>query len=550
MADIWNFEPELLESLDAGVPEILASQKPNGQFGTEPWICNDQNNLFPLGVAWSLEASEHHHNDRVLEAILLGGDALIEDADENAKWTFRKKDHSTWGQIHQPWTYSRWIRSYCLTRDAFASEDRKRWDDFLQFAFTRIAEEDISRLHNIPAHHAMALYFAGTLFEREEWLTQSRDFLHRIVDSQTPDGWWAEHAGPVVMYNFVYVESVGTYYAISNDEYVLPSLERAADYHSNFVYPDGSMVETIDGRNPWHSGVRVGNPGFAHTAKGRGFLKQQHSLHTTTGKNFGADYAASILLHGAVGEFEPTASDAGEHTYRMSDDALVMRQGPWFYVLSAYCAPIPENRWGQDRQNLVSVYHDELGLIIGGGNTKLQPMWSTFTVGDTSLLKHSPGEENPDFAPDIPLFHVPSESKLAAEASEVSFKYGEETCSVSVEIKSESELHLILEATVNSEMPVEAHVTLIPHQEQTLTTSSADNISLTEERLEDSVAWMEHAGWRLELPDGASFIWPTLPHNPYRKGGEGFLDEALISVRLSFSKENTRQVVKLIVGGS
>ncbi|MDA0840124.1 MAG: hypothetical protein O3B01_18150 [Planctomycetota bacterium] len=547
MSDVWNFEPELLESLDNGVVGILGSQKPNGQFGTEPWICNDQNDLFPLAVAWSLEESAHHYSDRVLEAILLGGDALIEDADDNAMWTFRKKDHSTWGQIHQPWTYSRWIRAYYLTRDAFAPDDRERWDNFLQFAFTRIAEENLARLHNIPAHHAMALYFAGKLFNREEWLSQSREFLHRVVDSQTPDGWWAEHAGPVVMYNFVYVESLGTYYSISKDEYVLPSLERAATYHSNFVYPDGSMVETIDGRNSWHAGVRVGNPGLTHTAKGRGFLKQQHAHQIAGGKNFSADYAASILFHGAEGELAPTPSGLIEHTYRMSDDALVVRQGPWFYVLSAYCAPIPTNRWGQDRQNFVSVFHDKIGLIVGGGNTKLQPMWSTFTVGETSLLSHTPGDHSPDFVPEIPLFYVPTEGRLAPDVSHVSFNYGEEVCSVSVEIESDTELNLIFEATTNSGMPVEAHITLIPHQAQTLSGSSAADISLTEEQANHEVTWMEHAGWRLELPEGASFLWPTYPHNPYRKGGEAFLDEALISVRIPFSKENARQIVKLVV---
>ena len=34
-----------------------------------------------------------------------------------------------------------------------------------------------------------------------------------------------------------------------------------------------------------------------------------------------------------------------------------------------------------------------IGVFLGGGNTKLQPLWSTFTVGDVSLLKHKPGDE-------------------------------------------------------------------------------------------------------------------------------------------------------------
>ena len=42
MAKVWEPEPELLESLDAGNPGILGTQKENGQFGTEPWISTDQ----------------------------------------------------------------------------------------------------------------------------------------------------------------------------------------------------------------------------------------------------------------------------------------------------------------------------------------------------------------------------------------------------------------------------------------------------------------------------------------------------------------------------
>ena len=63
MEKTWKPEPQLLESLDAGVPEILDSQKANGQFGTEPWISTDQNRLLPLAAAWRLKGSAHHRSD-------------------------------------------------------------------------------------------------------------------------------------------------------------------------------------------------------------------------------------------------------------------------------------------------------------------------------------------------------------------------------------------------------------------------------------------------------------------------------------------------------
>ncbi len=102
MSDIWKPELELFETLVGSVPTILASQKSNGQFGDDPWICRDQHLILPLATAWSLEMSPYYHSDTVLEAIVRGGDALIDAQDNMGMWTFRKKDHSTWGQISCP----------------------------------------------------------------------------------------------------------------------------------------------------------------------------------------------------------------------------------------------------------------------------------------------------------------------------------------------------------------------------------------------------------------------------------------------------------------
>ena len=39
------------------------------------------------------------------------------------------------------------------------------------------------------------------------------------------------------------------------------ALRRAAIYHSNFTYPDGSEVETVDERNPYHKSIVMPNVG-------------------------------------------------------------------------------------------------------------------------------------------------------------------------------------------------------------------------------------------------------------------------------------------------
>lgn len=541
MSQIWRLEPEFLDALVAAVPEILSSQKPNGQFGTEPWICRDQQHILPLAVAWSLEQSPYYNNPDILQSIIRGGDALIDAQDENGMWTFRKKDHSTWGQILMPWTYSRWIRAYRLIRDVVDSGVRDRWDAALTLGFEAIAGQELKRVHNIPAHHAMALYCAGMVFDREDWRTQARSFMHQVTAAQSPHGWWTEHMGPVVSYNFVYVDALGVYYALSDDEAVLDALERAARFHASYTYPDGSIVETVDERNPYHAGIHPGNPGFSYTAAGRGYLAQQHALVLKEGGTFDADYAAIMLLASGEGPVEETAAAQERFHYRMGNDAQIVRRRPWFISLSAYVCEPEDTRWRQDRQNFVSVFHDRIGLILGGGNTKLQPLWSTCTVGDRSLLFHTPGDEDPDFGPHAGLMHVPDMAVLQGgeEAPGLTLHYGNERFTVTLLPRTGTKLHLTCKATAHTGLPVESHLTLMPYFDELLRLSTGVSMMLTEGSMDYTMdkgdGWVEHAGWRLTLPQGTRVIWPVLPHNPYRKAGDTTIDEGRIVVALPFS---------------
>lgn len=548
MAEVWSPEPELLASLDAAVPEILASQKENGQFGTEPWICGDQNVIFPLAAAWHLNNSLYQGNEEVLEAIVRGGDALIQAQDGEGKWTFLKKDYSEWGQILMPWTYSRWIRAYQIVRDALDGEARARWDEALLLGFDGIARTCLAHVHNIPAHHSMALFCAGTVFGREDWRNQARAFMEKVAGAQSRHGWWPEHNGPVVAYNYVYSESLGIYYGMSGDAAVLPALDRAARYHASLTYPDGSPVETVDGRNPYHAGIRLGNAGFSHTAAGRGYLARLHGLFLAEGARFDPDYAANLLLNGGRGEAEETTAGRARHVYRMGDEATAVRNSPWFLCLSAFVVDFPQNRWGQDRQNFVSVFHDSVGLVLGGGNTKLQPLWSNFTVGDKVLLAHTPGDEDPDFDAPDGLIHVPDELSYDSDEAggRLRMRYGEETCGVEARIESETELTLVFSATASSGLPVDGHATLLPHLDREVRFASGEAAMLGEAEAKwAGEAWLEHAGWRLHLPPGSRVVWPALPHNPYRKAGDSTIEEARLVVVLPFSADVHRHVLKL-----
>jgi hypothetical protein len=543
-----EYKNRLLESLAEKVPGILKSFDPEtGRFGAGIWICGDQHPMYPLAVAYTLKAENnpYYEDPKLLEVIVKAGDPLLENMDERGQWMFTKKDGSTWGKIWMPWTYSRWIRTFTLIGDRMPPEARKAWADALALGYTGISKSALGSVHNIPTHHAMGLYIAGKTLDRPEWCRQAAEFMTKVVASQSEAGYWSEGGGPVVLYDFVYVDALGTYYAASGDQRVLPSLEKAAAFHQHFTYPGGQCVETIDQRNPYHDTIESGNVGFTFSPAGRAYLQNQWAQLGI--ERLDTDLIASLLLYGQEGPADEVSTGKDSPPFVLTeggvDLAATQRKGPWFVCLSAYVTPVSTSRWIQDRQNFVSIYHERLGLVLGGGNTKLQPGWSNFTVGDMTLLAHTPGDENPKFLPKGELYHVPATAVLKTEPQlGLDLVYGPETCRARVEVKDDRHLVYRIETTSQSQLPVVAHLTLLPKTGETLTAGSGKQVTLGNEPITLPAGQVRgqltYAGCRFRLPDVASLHWPALPHNPYRKDGRAGAMEGRIEIRIPFGREN------------
>lgn len=545
----WPDRPWLVASLVHEVPDLLKSQNPDtGRFGGDPWVCMDQNAIFPLAAAWATEdpANPYYHDDALLQAICKGGDVLVAEQDAQGMWPFRQKDNSTWGQIHMPWTYSRWIRAYALVGASMPAERRETWEKGLLLGFRHIRGYLDQEVRNIPAHHAMALYIAGSCFHNTEWQEAARKYMARTVAAQDAAGFWSENYGPVVGYNMVYMEAIGTYYAASHDGAVLAALERGARFHAALLWSDGTPVTTVDERQIYHRERSIGNVGFSHTAAGRGYLIGQTQLLREQGRLVNADYAAAMLVHGGTGTGE-TPTLQGDHAQFVLGDrkALLQRDKPWQICFSAYCCPVPRNRWIQDRHNLVDVFHDELGLLIGGGNTKLQPYWSTFTVGDPDKVHHRSGDPNPDFTPATDLRWVPTRSNLTPDPTRptLDLTYHDHTGRVSATLAPDGALLLSYEAVALGEGRFEAHVPFLKRQGR-IRFAAGQALYLTDDPLRlaqtQTGPWFEWDGMRVDIPANATLLWPARQHNPYAKDGLAPLANAKLVMNLPLSKASPR----------
>lgn len=554
-AEVWRFKQELLPALVQAVPGILESQdKSTGRFGKGIWLVTDQNVMYPLAVAWATPPgaakNPYHKSPELLDAIMSAGDALIADMDDKGMWEFRKKDGSTWGQIYMPWIYSRWIRAYALIRDAMPADRRESWDKALTLGFDGIARtETVKPMQNIPLHNSMGLYQASKIFNREDWKKAAVDYIHQCVDAQHPDGYWSEHKGPVVMYNGVYVDALGAYYGMSRDQKVLDALVRSSRFHSAMTYPDGRPIETVDERNAYQESVAGINVGFSFSPEGRAYVKRQIEKRAKqTDSPVNADAAASFILFGEEGELAPEPKSGDVY---VSGDGQVTthRQGLWFACLTSYTAPLPQNRWIQDRQNFLSLYREGLHVILGGGNAKLQPLWSTFTVGDVSLLKHTPGDEDPNFIPPAGLRHVPTAATLNPQQARLELDYDGTKCAVHVDISDPARAKVIYTLLTEGARDVAAHAPLLPKLGEKWTTASGKSAVLNETPIDlgpgEAGAWFAHRGFRINLPPQASIRWPALPHNQYAKDGKPSIGEGRIVITLPFSPDQARHEISV-----
>jgi len=538
-----ELQTALLRTFIQDVPMNLARfEERSGRFLTGGgWAVTNQDIVYPLALLYKTDHPEnsYYQSERLLRFAEMGGDAWRDFQNPDGTVEFIKVDDSTWGPIYMPWSMYHWLETYALLADDLDEARRARWQEGLTLAYDGItADLATGRVHNIPTWNGMAAYRAGQLFDRADWRAAGEQMIQRAVAEQTPEGYWLEHHGPTTLYNTIYVHAIGLYYAFSGDESVLPCLERATDFHIRYTYPDGRMIETIDGRVKYHEQIGVhGFSAFSLFPQGRRYVhflfeqwlaeREQHPLphftynQTAEGPKIAkGDFGLSDRLAPLLHHFGPPSGDLSEAPipqdqafYHIHDPehAILHREQQWFFCLSGVVTPIVESRWGQDRQSYFSLWHEATGLLIGGGNAKDQPALSTFVVGSGDASSY-----------------IPTAAELAPTGDGVALTYGEALCRLQVEIEDAHRIRLTFEGAAGEEsvgqLPFKLHAgSPIQSANGTRYETDQGDLSIT---AAEAGGWLEHGRWRLYMPVGSTLQWPISPFNPYAADGAGPLNEA------------------------
>lgn len=566
-----DIRESILQSLVEDVEMNLARfDDETGRFLTgDGWAVTNQDIVYPLALLYRTEHPDnpYYQNEHILAYAQQGGDAWRDFQYPDGKVEFVKVDGSRWGPIYMPWSMYHWLETYALLQDELGDARRKRWEEGLALAYDGIAAQLAEdRVHNIPTWNAMATYRAGQLFDRDDWRQAGERMIQRAVEAQTPQGYWLEHHGPTPSYNLVYVHAIGLYHLFSADASVLPCLERALDFHIHYTYPDGRVIETIDGRVKYHD--RVPDNGYAAFSlfpRGRRFVRlllenmqqlraardEPHVSYIITSgslKIASAEYGlsprlASAYVHYQEGPEAPIPQDKPQYHIHDENTAIVRRASGWLYCLSGIVTPAVESRWGQDRQNYLSIWHEKFGLLVGGGNAKDQPQFSTFVVG-------SGGDDCDEEEPD-PRHYLPTAAQLQPgdDHDGVALTYGADTCTVQAAIQDDQRLALTFNGP--NGCGTRGQLTLKLKTGMEIWTEAGDRYTLGREPLVLSAQKVDgwdsaRSRWRVSLPADSELRWPVSPFNPYAADGAGPMDEAVAVLSFPVGDQPVSVVFDLI----
>jgi len=515
----------------AGTAErFLELQWSDGRFSGEPeqesdeWNFYDQQFILPAGLLYTAEhpANPWRGSDRLWEAILRNGRHLVSRVAADGSMTWRLGGVV----LSQPFVCQRltcaWLLAWRRLRDLLPEADAAAWRDTITRAcqwlwnrhlwprreVVRFTSHDVGTGTNHFSLYLSLIWLAGSELGRPDWVGLASGLMRRLIADQRPGGYWEEHQGPALGYNYLTYHGVEEYTAWSGDEAGLGALRAGLDLHQHWTYPDGVPVECIDGRmRHLRTPMMWGLAGFTRWPDGRGYarflIERLRARRRDLSGETVARLAEAYLL---LKEGEEAAPPPERAAYRATlDEASVIRkEGPWVVALSGQCSsPWPENQFCLDRQALVSVWRAGAGLVVDGSNSKLQPELATFC--------RSGGRAD----------HLPLEARLgsAGDEDQVRYRYASFNAQARARILGPGAVELRFRARGEGGEPIT--LTLVPHISfgESFAVAGGREIALGEDGF--ALGPAEHGGAivfrgvRMHLPEQARIEYPVSPFNSY-----------------------------------
>jgi hypothetical protein len=545
--------------LEGQVERLLAEQQEDGAFVSPggAYSVYEQNVMYPLALQYVSEG-KYHGDERLLTAICRSGDRHARELNEQGQWEVITPG-GRWGWFYDEWRLYFWLETVLLLGDRLGAERLAEWDAAIERVAAGIARNmrekrdegviDFVEGTGFSSPNHMAWHFlvcrrAGVRYRHDDWVALADELFEQMREGQTEDGFWVESRAPAVGYNAISLLAVGLYaehrWPDVPGEW-MSAIERGMDAQINWTYPGGGEVAEIDGRQRYHGPSGHVLPAIcAGWERGAAALRESVA-HLTSQERIGnhglafmAETARYLERHEREDRdgFRPVTRNWRARAF----EAGWRRVGPWQATLSGLVTPRYESRWRLDIANLIGIYHKEHGLLAGGGHSKNDPRWATFTV-------QPPGGGEPLWLPTSAQVTLRVEYRLelwyGESAAQVSLRLGARAATVRFTL-----LALPARYTVTARLlrPLAPGSAVVAPDGETWTLDAEQPVVW---RMPERGGKIGIGAVRYRLPAGASFVWPRLPFNPYNRQGTASAGEAFAAFEATLNVQRPEAVVRI-----
>jgi hypothetical protein len=478
-----------------------------------------------------LYAHKHPANPRYGDPKLLALAVRIGDlcAAESEKGTYQQRGDNDWDSYM-------WLEAWRLLERDLGDARRARWRRELERLIAVHVDDAIMRLDfpwwhspfigTSPNHYvqwATLLHLGGRTFANKEWEALGARILRRFaMTEQSPDGFWGEHNrdGPTIGYNHLTLTGVALYWEHSRDPDVMPAIRKATELHRHYTFLDGAPIDVVNDRTRRWGVSAWAQFAFTHWPEGRGytaFLVDQFRPESLTVDQIGRLAQSALYYH--EGPWEAAPQRLPKYRHQMSIAAGVRKTGPWQTAYSGIMnSQAPNSQFYLDRQGHLSVFHEKLGLIVTGANSKRQHELATFYEKLMGFVSHMP---------------ISTRLQMDDRGDRLSLGYHTFFSDIYVPEPAGNEVSLRFSLTARGRPPDEGALTLqvCLKAGEALETGAGRTITLGAESFDLGPAelggWIRHAGWRIQVDPAARLAWPVYPFNPYANAPETSLRYAV-----------------------
>jgi len=413
-----------------------------------------------------------------------------------------------------------------LTRNvALLVPELKAWKDVAAYT-----ENFLGTSPNHFAWWAATVLTGGVQLGNAEWMELGKSVLRRFATTeQNPDGYWGEHNtnSPTGGYNYLSTLAVGVYWEHTHDPDALEALRRATAFHSATTYSDGNLIELFNDRNRYWEVSPWGQFAFTHFPMGRGYA--QMLTRNIPDDEIDLDTLGLLgvnALYYHAGPVAPCPQERERYVWRLAGPAGLRKSGDWSVALCGIVdTPLPRSQWFLERQANLSVFHERVGLILSGANSKHQPELATFGEHIADVWETGPRGGRLEQTEAGDLLAVAHNS------------FSAEIFVPPIALHAES-MEIVFRINGRGPVPDDAVIGLQLNLTQGKELRSATGKAATVSK--DAVVWasaelggeLGHADWSLAVDSEASLQWPVFPYNPYRNGPETKLEHAVALLRV------------------